>query len=164
MTSGVLKCLLVHRRDLREPLWLSRSCVCVQWTVPPGPGRSWSGSSSHPLPVRCEKPAYWNQKVITHTAHSVLLWDPGDPSEQPRSSPASDHDDRSMYLVQAPSLTNSVVTLRRAGAWDPVLQCGNACSWTHLSSSNKIQRNYMGLKITACMPSWDKFWQRDQKT
>ena len=31
-----------------------------------------------------------------------------------------------------------------------MLQCCRASTWTHLSSSNKIQRNYMGLKITAC--------------
>jgi len=30
----------------------------------------------------------------------------------------------------------------------------SACTWTVISSSNKIQRNYEGLKITACMPSW----------
>ena len=53
--------------------------------------------------------------------------------------------------------------MRRAGSWDPLLQC------LHLdSSSNKIQRNYMGLKITACLPtgganSGQKI-QRDQKT
>ena len=28
-------------------------------------------------------------------------------------------------------------------------------------SSNKMQRNYMGLKITACMCSWDKFQAKD---
>ena len=54
-----------------------------------------------------------------------------------------------------------------AGTWDPLLQCCNACTWTHLSLSNKIQRNCMGLKITACMGSWGKFWtqkiQRDKK-
>ena len=37
----------------------------------------------------------------------------------------------------------------RPGTWDPLLQCCNACTWTHLSS-NKIQRNYMGLKIITC--------------
>ena len=51
--------------------------------------------------------------------------------------------------------------------WDPSLQCCNGCTWTHLSSSNGIQRNRMGLKITACMCSWGGFWtpkiQRDQK-
>ena len=57
--------------------------------------------------------------------------------------------------------------MRQAGTWDPLLQCCNACTWTHLSLSNKRQRNCMGLKITACMCSWGKFWtqkiQRDQK-
>ena len=42
--------------------------------------------------------------------------------------------------------------LRQAGTWDPELQSCNAFTWTHLSSSNKIQRNFMGLKITTvCM-------------
>ena len=72
MTSGALKCLLVHRRDLREPLWLSRSCVCAF------NGRFLRGQEGAEvglpiLPVRCEKPAYWNQNVITHIAHSLLL-------------------------------------------------------------------------------------------
>ena len=56
---------------------------------------------------------------------------------------------------------------RFAGTWDPLLQCCSACTWTHLSSSNKIRRNCMGLKITACTRGWGKFWnqkiQRDQK-
>ena len=50
-----------------------------------------------------------------------------------------------------------------AGSWDPLLQCCNACTWTHLSLSNPIQRNCMGLKITACMCSWDKLWTKDTK-
>ena len=35
-----------------------------------------------------------------------------------------------------------------------------ACTWTQASSSKKIQRKYQykGLKITACMRSWGKFW------
>ena len=55
-----------------------------------------------------------------------------------------------------------------AGTWDHLWQCCNACTWTHLSLSNRIQRNCIGLKITACVLSWDKFWtqkiQRDQET
>lgn len=47
-------------------------------------------------------------------------------------------------------------------------QCCNACTWAHLSLSNKIQRNCVGLKITMCRHSWGKFWtqkiQRDQTT
>ena len=38
--------------------------------------------------------------------------------------------------------------MRGAGTWNPLLQGCNACTWTHLSWSNKIQRNYMRLKIT----------------
>ena len=53
--------------------------------------------------------------------------------------------------------------MRQAGTWDPFLQCCNACTWTNLSSSNKIQGNYMGLKITACICSRHKFWTKDTK-
>ena len=41
------------------------------------------------------------------------------------------------------------------GTWGPLLEClplGN------ISSSNRTQRNYKGLKITAHMRSWDKLW------
>ena len=34
----------------------------------------------------------------------------------------------------------------------------SACPWTNISFSNKIQRNYKGLKITACMCRWEKVW------
>ena len=44
-----------------------------------------------------------------------------------------------------------------------MLQCCNACTWTNISSSYKIQRNYKGLKITAYMHSWGKFWTKDIK-
>ena len=39
--------------------------------------------------------------------------------------------------------------------------CCKACTWTHLSSSNKTQRNYEGLKVTAHMCSWGKFWTQN---
>ena len=38
-----------------------------------------------------------------------------------------------------------------------------ACTWTHFSSSNRIQGNYMGLKVTACMRSYGKCWTKDTK-
>ena len=50
--------------------------------------------------------------------------------------------------------------------WDrlgPGTLCCGACTWTHLSSSNKIQGNCKGLKITVCMRSWGKFWTKDTK-
>ena len=63
--------------------------------------------------------------------------------------------------------TPPTITLRQAGLWDPLLWCCNACAWTHLSPSNRIQRNCVGLKITACLHSWGESWtskiQRDQK-
>lgn len=41
--------------------------------------------------------------------------------------------------------------LRQAGTWDvgPGTLCCSACTWTHVSSSNKMQRNHRGLK-TLC--------------
>ena len=61
----------------------------------------------------------------------------------------------------------SHLRLRQAGTWDPLLQSCSTWTWTHLSSSNKMQRNCMGLQITVCMRRWYKFWtqkiQRDQK-
>ena len=39
----------------------------------------------------------------------------------------------------------------------PETLCCWAGTWTNISSS-KIQRNYMGLKIAVCMPSWGKLW------
>ena len=48
--------------------------------------------------------------------------------------------------------------LRQAGTL-----CCSSCTWTDLSSSNKIQRNYKGLKITECMCSWDKVRTKDTK-
>ena len=40
----------------------------------------------------------------------------------------------------------------------PGTLCCSACIWTNIFSSNKIQRNYKGLKITVCMHSWGKLW------
>ena len=56
------------------------------------------------------------------------------------------------------------LTLRQAWDMAPLRQCWNAFAWTHLSSSNKIQRNCMGLKITSYMRSWGKFWTKDTET
>ena len=51
---------------------------------------------------------------------------------------------------------------RQAETWDP--SC-SACSWTSISWSNKIQRNYKALKITMCTHSWGEFWTvRHKKT
>ena len=41
--------------------------------------------------------------------------------------------------------------------------CHRACNWTNVSSSSKIQRNDMGLKITACMHSWDNYEQNTKR-
>lgn len=49
--------------------------------------------------------------------------------------------------------------------WDqvPGTHCSgcSACTWTNVSSSNKIQRNYKGLKVTVCMPVGANYRQED---
>ena len=51
-----------------------------------------------------------------------------------------------------PLLTNSSsVLLRQDGVWHSLLQRCDAYTCANTSSSNKIQRIYAGLKITACM-------------
>ena len=45
----------------------------------------------------------------------------------------------------------------------PGTLCCKTCTWTHLSSRCKIQRNYMGLKITVWMHLWGKFWTEKYK-
>ena len=52
---------------------------------------------------------------------------------------------------------------RRTGTWDPVLKCWTACTRANISSSNNMQRNYMGIKTAACMRNWGKFWAKIQK-
>ena len=54
-------------------------------------------------------------------------------------------------------LSASCIRLRQAGTWDSV------CIWTHLFSSNKIQRSCMGLKTAACRSSWIELWTRRYK-
>ena len=54
----------------------------------------------------------------------------------------------SSYIHQLEDIRHSE-SLRQAGTWEPLLQCCSAYAWTNLSSSNKIQRNYMRLKTTA---------------
>ena len=54
--------------------------------------------------------------------------------------------------------------MKQAGIWGPWLQSHNARTWTHLSSSNKIQRNCVELKITACTCSWGKLETKDTKS
>lgn len=45
----------------------------------------------------------------------------------------------------------------------PLLQCCNVCTWMNLSTTTKIQRNYMALKITGWIFSWSNFEQKIQK-
>ena len=50
--------------------------------------------------------------------------------------------------------------LRQPGTWDPLLQ---SRKWTNVSSSNKTQRNYKGLKITVCVNNWGRLWTTNYK-
>ena len=45
----------------------------------------------------------------------------------------------------------------------PEILCCFACTWTSTSSINKIQRNYEGLKIPACLCRWGKLWTTGYK-
>ena len=38
--------------------------------------------------------------------------------------------------------------VRQAGTWDPLLQCGDACAWTHLSSKRQNTKKLYGTKNT----------------
>ena len=53
--------------------------------------------------------------------------------------------------------------MRQAGTWNPLLWHCSAFTWTDVSLSKKIQRNYKGLKITVCMRNWGKFSIKDTK-
>ena len=55
--------------------------------------------------------------------------------------------------VSSPYLRNKGVE-----SLGPGTHCCSACSWTNIFFSDKIQRNYKGLKITAYMHSWGKLW------
>ena len=44
--------------------------------------------------------------------------------------------------------------MRQAGTWDPLKQCCNACTWTYLSSSNKVQRKQYGTKNSCVHGPW----------
>ena len=48
-------------------------------------------------------------------------------------------------------------------SWNLGPFCSSACTWIHLSLSNKIQRNYRGLKITGCMGVRANSGEKDTK-
>ena len=57
------------------------------------------------------------------------------------------------------------VSLRQAGIWESSLQRCNACTWTKLSCSSKIQRGCMGLKVTTHMQQLERILnKRDEET
>ena len=50
--------------------------------------------------------------------------------------------------------------LRQTGTEPGTLCCSgcSSCTWTNIYLSNKIQRNYKGLKIIVYMHRWVKLW------
>ena len=60
-------------------------------------------------------------------------------------------------------IPKTALGLRQDDTQDPLLQFCNAWTWTHLSSSNKIERNSTELNITVYIGSWDKLWAKDTK-
>ena len=57
------------------------------------------------------------------------------------------------YIVQNPLINSET-------SWDlgPGTLCCSARTWTNISLSSKMQRNYKGLKVTTYMQSWGKLW------
>ena len=56
------------------------------------------------------------------------------------------------HMVFSSIVESQFMYLRLPGTWDPLLWWLGCytCSWANISLSNKTQRNYKGLKITAC--------------
>ena len=61
------------------------------------------------------------------------------------------------YIVQNPLINSRT---HSETSWDlgPGTLCCSARTWTNISLSSKMQRNYKGLKKTACRQSWGKLW------
>ena len=59
------------------------------------------------------------------------------------------------------------ISCLKAGTWDPLLQCYNACTWTNISLSYKIQRIYKRQKNNCGYAQLgqilDKRYKKDQK-
>ena len=53
-----------------------------------------------------------------------------------------------------PTMLNILDGSEASGTWVPLLE--GAYTWTNVSSSNRIQRSYKELKVTASIGSWDK--------
>ena len=70
---------------------------------------------------------------------------------------------RELYEIYSRNMKEKIETCETS--WDLELGalCCSACTWTNVSSSNKIQRNYKEIKITACMHSWSKLWTKSYK-
>ena len=83
----------------------------------------------------------------------------GPDAEQPKRDNGPWHmDNFSENLEMLQSQQAQVLAPQMETGWDlgPGTLCCSACTWINVSSSNKIQRNYKELKITAC--SWGQLW------
>ena len=85
-----------------------------------------------------------------HLCLSLCFPGPLTASAQPSVSP---HPDCGNLVIDPLPVfvTLTLVFLRQAGTWDPLLQC------LHLGKRLLEQQN-KGLKITVCICSWGKFW------
>ena len=89
----------------------------------------------------------------------MYLWYQMKPTESPHIKP------RRYWQISETDLQVPTLTVRQCSdRLGPGTLCCSACTWTNVSWSNRIQRNYKGLKITACMCSWGKLWRRYKKT
>ena len=135
-----------------------RLCVTPQTAAhqaPPSLGFSrqehWSGLP-FPSPMHESEEGKWSCSVVSD-------------SERPMdcSPPGSSHG-----IFQARVLEWGVITLLVTWNWGqlgPGTPCYNACPWTSVFSSNKIQRNYKGPKVTVSVCNWGTLWTtRHQKT
>ena len=70
-----------------------------------------------------------------------------------------------LYITLLLCMSTSVPKCLTLYKWDRLgpgtFHCSD-CTCTHLLC-DKIQINYMGLKITVCMHGWGRFWKKDPK-
>ena len=69
---------------------------------------------------------------------------------------------RTSFCVSRVSFMAEAFSSSITGTWGPLRQCCSACIW-HVSPQVTQYGDTMGLKITACICSWDRFWTKDTK-
>lgn len=109
---------------------------------------------------------YWVQKLVLNILGS--FWFPSNTRSAslplPPAFPGSRWIQRgTVATVSAQSPRPTVLSrwARCAAVRCPGTLCCDAYTSTPLSSSNKMQRNCLGLKVTGCVRIWDSFWTKD---